>query len=304
MAEDTYLQVLRRGSKVNATHGYKTKLLAIASSNLGDLYLNEQRLDEAMEHFQRALKLNGEHDKDDDDIIRHNTLRNIGITLGQQGKLIEAEEIFQRLLDEAQNAFGVGHERQCGVLYDRARAYLANGKYQEALEDGKRALDGYENTMGPKATLTIMVVSVVGQCYMHLGKLHDAENFLQRASEGCELLFGPAITSRIYAQLHTLYSMGELHQRQGRPEAARELYLRALAGFQDLYSPSNIRCKDIQQRIARLSPNPAQREDGSNSASIESEVTKETTVSIPSSRTAKQKRRSTRFMDRLLRKSA
>ena len=302
MAEDAYLQVLQRGGNVNATHGYKTKLLAIASANLGDLYLNERRLDEAMENFQRALKLNGEHDNDDGHILRHNTLRNIGTTLGLQGKLMEAEEIFQCVLDEAQNEVGVGHERSLGVLLDRARAYLENGKYQEALEDGKKALIGYEKSMGPKAPLTITAVGTIGQCYMHLGKLHDAEGFLQRSLEGCEILYGPEATSRNYYQLHTLSSMGELRQRQGRLEAAQELYLRALTGLRDLYGPSNTWCKDIEQRIAEISPGPAQQEDGSNSTSTGSEVAKERTVSVLAFSTAKQKRRS--FMDRLLGKSA
>ena len=107
-----------------------------------------------------------------------------------QGKLNEAEKMYQRALQGKEKAWGpdrhinTEHGPQLGNLYN------SQGKLDEAEKMYQRALQGKEKAWGPDHISTlarsITWVSSTGQ-----GKLDEAEKMYQRALQGYEKAWGP-----------------------------------------------------------------------------------------------------------------
>ncbi|KAJ6114828.1 hypothetical protein N7486_000606 [Penicillium sp. IBT 16267x] len=112
---------------------------------------------------------------------RRELVNNLGILYRGQGKLAEAEEMYQRALAGREKALGPDHTSTLSTVHNLGILYSAQGKLVEAEEMYQRALAGREKALGPDHTSTLSTVHNLGSLYSAQGKLAEAEEMYQRA---------------------------------------------------------------------------------------------------------------------------
>ncbi|CAG8885562.1 unnamed protein product [Penicillium egyptiacum] len=163
-------------------------------------------------------------DWSDDNIELLGAFDGLGNLYSDQGKLKEAEEMYQRALAGYKKALGLDHTSTLNTVTNLGLLYSDQGKLKEAEEMYQRALAGYEKALGPDHTSTLNTVNNLGLLYSDQGKLKEAEDMYQRALAGKEKALGPDHTST----LDTVNNLGLLYSDQGKLKEAEEMYQRAL----------------------------------------------------------------------------
>ena len=149
------------GTYANAETLWRTTLRRnpncwMAHSNLGDVFSQQGRMDEAVTHLQRALELKPDLTE------AHN---NLGIALRQEGKVDEAIAQYQQALeikpDYAEARFNLGN-----VLLQKGRVDEAITHYQQALEIKPDYAEAHNN---------------LGNALMQKGRVDEAIAHYQKA---------------------------------------------------------------------------------------------------------------------------
>ncbi|KFZ25299.1 hypothetical protein V502_00223 [Pseudogymnoascus sp. VKM F-4520 (FW-2644)] len=159
----------------------------------------------------------------------------LGILYADQGKLVEAEQMYQRALQGYERAWGPEHTSTLDTVNSLGVLYKSQGKLVEAEQMYQRALQGKEKAWGPGHTSTLDTVNNLGLLYMNQGKLAEAEQMYQRALQGYERAWGPEHTST----LDTVNSLGVLYKSQGKLVEAEQMYQRALQGKERAWGPEH-----------------------------------------------------------------
>jgi tetratricopeptide (TPR) repeat protein len=198
---------LQQGRMNEATAQFQ-KALAIkpddaeAHYNLGDVFLQQGRMNEATAQFQKALAIKP------DDAEAHNNLGDIFL---QQGRLDEAIAQFQKALaikpDDAEPYYNLGN-----AFLQQGRMDEAIAHYQKALEINPDDADIHNN---------------LGNIFFQQGRMAEAISHYQKA-----LAINPN-----YARAH--YNLGSAFRQQGRLEEAIAQYQRALAIKPDYVEAQN-----------------------------------------------------------------
>ncbi|KAK2591966.1 hypothetical protein QQS21_010338 [Conoideocrella luteorostrata] len=194
--------------------------LGWASHNLGCLFADQGKLQEAEEMYLRALRGNEKAS------LTLSIANNLGLLYADQGRLQEAEEMYLKALRGNEKAWGPDHTSTLNTVNNLGLLYADQGKLQEAEEMYLRALQGKEKAWGPDHTSTLNTVNNLGLLYADQGKLQEAEEMYVRALQGKEKAWGLDHTST----LNTVNNLGLLYKNQGKLQAAEEMYLRALRG--------------------------------------------------------------------------
>ncbi|OWT42553.1 tetratricopeptide repeat domain protein [Pochonia chlamydosporia 170] len=196
-----------------------------AFHNLGVLYADQGKLQEAEEMYLRALQ-GYEKALGRDHTSTLDTVNNLGVLYADQGKLQEAEEMHLRALQGKEKALGPDHTLTLDTVHNLGVLYKIQGKLQEAEEMYLRALQGKEKALGRDHTSTLDTVHNLGVLYADQGKLQEAEEMYLRALQGYEKALGQDHAST----LRTVNNLGNLYADQGKLQEAEEMYLRALQG--------------------------------------------------------------------------
>jgi tetratricopeptide (TPR) repeat protein len=143
-----------------------------------------------------------------------------------------ALELFDRIGDQN------GHT---AVLDTRADLLVHMGHHQAALPDAQQALD--RSTRRRDGFMRHRAQRTLGRAYAGLGRLTEAERLMRESAAGFDHLGRPLSLGA------TLRDLGRVLQLQGRPEEAREVFLRerdclVASGVGDL--------SEIEALIARL----------------------------------------------------
>ncbi|KAI9888243.1 MAG: hypothetical protein M1814_000933 [Vezdaea aestivalis] len=166
----------------------------------------------------------------------HNrTFQRLGFFLKDQGKLPEAEAMYQRALHSREKALGPDHTSTLATIGSLGVLYCDQGKFTEAERMYQRALQGYEKALGPNHISTLNTIGNLGVLYSEQGKLVDAEVMQQRALEGKEKVLGPDHAST----LDTVGNLGNLYRSQGKLVEAEAMYQRALHGREKALGPDH-----------------------------------------------------------------
>ncbi|KAH6653418.1 hypothetical protein BKA67DRAFT_593315 [Truncatella angustata] len=215
--------------------------------NLGNLYKDQGKMQEAEEMYLRALR-GYENAWGPDHTSTLSTVNNLGALYKAQGKMQEAEEMYLRALRGKENAWGPDHTSTLDTVNNLGALYKAKGKMQEAEEMYLRALRGKENASGPDHTSTLNTVNNLGNLYSDQGKMQEAEEMYLRALRGKENAWGPDHTST----LDTVNNLGNLYKAQGKMQEAEEMYLRALRGYENVWGPDHTSTLDTVNNIGLL----------------------------------------------------
>ena len=206
-----------------------------ATHNLGNLYRNQGKFDEAGKMYVQALQ-----GKEEALGAKHastlQTVNNLGLLYWNQGKLEEAEKVLLRALQGTEEALGAKYTLTLGTVNNLGILYRDQGKLSEAEKMYMRALQDKEETLGLKHTSTLSTVSNLGVLYKDQGKLLEAERMLLRALQGFEEGLGAKHISTLETvnELGVLYNhQGTLFKDQSKPLEAEKMLLRALQGYEE-----------------------------------------------------------------------
>ena len=176
------------------------------------------------------------HDTDDEDfdetkekVATLDAFHQLGLLYANQGKLVEAEKMYRRVLQEYEKALSPKHTLTLVTVNHLGVVYTDQGKLTEAEKMYEWALQGREEALGLKHISTLDTVNNLGTLYAYQGRLAEAEKMYEWALQGREEALGPKHTST----LDTVNNRGVLYMNQGKLTEAEELYKRALQGYEE-----------------------------------------------------------------------
>ncbi|KAF2812175.1 FabD/lysophospholipase-like protein [Mytilinidion resinicola] len=253
--------------------GPKHKSTLNTVHNLGLLYRIQGKMAEAEQMYKRALQgceeaLGPKHTST---LV---TVNNLGLLYADQGKhsgcnsynlgstthtvhghlrkLAKAEQMYERALQETEEALGPKHTSKLDTVNNLGLLYTDQGKLAEAEQMYERALQGYEEALGPKHTSTLNTVNNLGLLYAGQGKLAEAEQMYKRALQGYEEALGHENVEKHKPALNTIENMGNLYAKRGEFAKAQETYSRALVGLQSITGPFSAESQRLRAKIATL----------------------------------------------------
>ncbi|KUJ16015.1 uncharacterized protein LY89DRAFT_101127 [Mollisia scopiformis] len=120
---------------------------------------------------------------------------NLGILYSVQGKLVEAEQMYQRALQGYEKAWGLEHTSTLDTINNLGLLYKKQGKLVEAEQMYQRALQGYEKAIGPDNITTyvpsLKTILNLGLLFERQADLAKARTMFSEALHGYEQVFGP-----------------------------------------------------------------------------------------------------------------
>ena len=144
----------------------------------------------------------------------------LGILYADQGKLAEAEQMYQRALQGTEKAWGPEHTPTLSIVHNLGNLYAGQGKLVEAEQMYLQALQGHEKAWGLEHTSTLDIVNNLGNLYASQDKLAEAEQMYQRALQGYEKAWDPDHTST----LDTVNNLAALYADQGKLVEAEQMF--------------------------------------------------------------------------------
>ncbi|KAK3947253.1 hypothetical protein QBC32DRAFT_224584 [Pseudoneurospora amorphoporcata] len=124
------------------------------------------------------------------DIIIGHAIHCLGLLYADQGRLKEAEAMYQRALEGYEKALGPDHTSTLNTVNNLGILYKNQGRLKEAEAMYQRALEGKEKALGPDHTSTLDTVNNLGNLYSDQGRLKEAETMYQRALSGYSAALG------------------------------------------------------------------------------------------------------------------
>jgi tetratricopeptide (TPR) repeat protein len=163
-------------------------------NNLGALYADLGRLDEAEKMYQRALQ-GYEKAWGPEHTSTLSTVNNLGNLYADLGRLDEAEKMYQRALQGYEKAWGPEHTSTLDTVNNLGNLYADLGRLSEAEKMYQRALDGYAKAISPKDLMTYVPALrnmwALASLRESQGRVDDARHWYSQALVGYEKTFGP-----------------------------------------------------------------------------------------------------------------
>lgn len=175
-------------------------------------------------------------------------LDGLGNLYRDQGKLKEAEEMYQLALTGYEIALGPDHVSTLNTVNHLGNLFSDQGNLKRAEEMYLRAIIGREKTLGPDHALTLNTANNLGNLFSDQGKLKEAEEMYQRALVAKEKTQGPDHMST----LNTINNLGNLYRNQGKLKEAEKLYQRAQAGYENALGPDHTSTLNTLNNLGNL----------------------------------------------------
>ncbi len=135
--------------------------------------IQQRLLPHANRYVQQLSRVNVTDINEDKD--SNITFHNLGLLYADQGKMVEAEKMYQRALDGKEKVWGPEHTSTLNTVNNLGILYKGQGKLVEAEKMYQRALDRKEKAWGPEHTSTLDTVNNLGILYKDQGKMVEAE---------------------------------------------------------------------------------------------------------------------------------
>lgn len=184
----------------------------------------------------------------------------LGLLYANQGRLGEAEQMYQRALRGKEEALGPSHTSTLGTVNNLGLLYANQGRLGEAEQMYERVMRGFEEALGPSHTSTLDTVNNLGNLYKDQGKLSEAEQMFRQALRGYEEALGSDRFQQYLPALNTLENMGDLYAKQAKVAKARVVYARALSSLTSVLGHSSKRCINLAAKIDALPSSRRERE--------------------------------------------
>jgi tetratricopeptide (TPR) repeat protein len=177
---------------------------------------------------------------------------NFGLLYSNQGKLAEAEAMYERALAGYERALGAEHTSTLDTVNNLGILYKSQGKLAAAEAMYERALAGKERALGVEHTSTLDTVNNLGILYKSQGKLAAAEAMYERALAGFEKALGANNTSTYIPALTIIWGFGSVLENKEDFANARIMYSKALVGFEKVVGPDHASSRSLRDRLRIL----------------------------------------------------
>ncbi|OHE90417.1 hypothetical protein CORC01_14294 [Colletotrichum orchidophilum] len=164
-------------------------------------------------------------------------LRNL---FSDQGRLKEAEAMYDRALQGYEKALGPDHTSTLDLVHCLGLLYSGQGRLKEAEAMYERALQGKEKALGPGHTSTLATVGNLGNLYS------------DRALQGYEKILGPDAIKTYIPALNTLQDLGSMFEELGENSKAISYHQQAQNGLLSVLGSQNERFTNLSDKIASL----------------------------------------------------
>ncbi len=149
-------------------------------------------------------------------------INTLGYTYRRQGRLAEAEAMFQQALAGYRHVAGSEHESTLLALQNLALCYIGQGKFTKAEALLLQELESFKHIADDQKTSTELdLINNLGNVWIQLGKLAEAEAMFQQALTGYRLVLGLEHESTLRA----LLNLRNCYQLQGKFAEAAALSL-------------------------------------------------------------------------------
>jgi tetratricopeptide (TPR) repeat protein/predicted Ser/Thr protein kinase len=149
-------------------------------NNLGVVYAQQERNEEALAAFQRALQL-AEKGLGPEHSRRANILTNLGNLYNQRGQHAEAAKVLADGLALRERLSGPDHPLTGAFHQAIARTQLSLRDYAKAQTHARRSLDIQSASLGPEHPQMASIWYVVGQSHKEAGQCREALEPYQKA---------------------------------------------------------------------------------------------------------------------------
>jgi tetratricopeptide (TPR) repeat protein len=203
-------------------------------------------LDETRQRSERYEKVSTEINIAKERVVLLDAILRLGNLYAEQGKLTEAEAMYQRAL-KGREVYVTEHPSTLDTVNNLGLLYRNQGKLTEAEAMYRRALQGKEDVLGIEHPSTLDTVNNLGILYHKQGKLTEAEAMYQRVLKGREVY----VTEHL-STLDTVNNLGILYAEQGKLAEARIMLLKALVGYEKSIGfdhPSSRNLRDMIQSL-------------------------------------------------------
>jgi tetratricopeptide (TPR) repeat protein len=123
-----------------------------------------------------------------------NTVNNLGILYADQGRLENAEAMYERALQGKEKAWGPEHTSTLSTVNNLGNLYKSQGRLDKAEAMYERALDGYEKALELTIFKTYVpalnTLECFGILYQERNKPRIAQQYYLCAQDGFRAVFG------------------------------------------------------------------------------------------------------------------
>ncbi|KAL1921122.1 uncharacterized protein VTP21DRAFT_10838 [Calcarisporiella thermophila] len=230
-----------------SVNGAEDQQTAIALNNMGYLYSQQDKIEQAIDQYERALRilekcLGTEHP--DNALI----FDNLASLYADYGRYDDAELLYQKAVYINEKALGPEDSLTALSISHLAALYVIQGKYDQAESLHWRALKIREKCLGPEDPVTLHSIHDLGVLYQHQGKYDQAESHYRIVLESQEKVLG-------IDHLHTISSLihlAGLYEKQGKYEQAEPLLQRVLKARENKYGTDHSITADVYNSMASL----------------------------------------------------
>ena len=210
---------------------------AVAASvrvTLGTTYRALGQFDEALEEFERALKI-AEREFGPSDPRTIDLLHEISITYADRGEFIEAEAAYERAIASAERSLGPDNATTLNMRGNLALLYLESRRWDEAEELNLDVLAARRRTLPADDPQLLKSLNNLGLLYQSTGDLAEAEPYLEEAVALSRVIHGP----RHPDSLRMKETLSWLHMGQDEPAEAERLLRQLHETRLDVFGPNH-----------------------------------------------------------------
>jgi tetratricopeptide (TPR) repeat protein len=166
-----------------------------------------------------------------------------------QGKLAEAEQMYEQALRGREETLGPKHQSTLSTVNSLGNLYAIQGNPAGAVRMYGRAMRGVEEgALELNHPFELTLISNIGLLFASQRQPAEAEESYERALRGWEEALGPNHIST----LDTVNNLGSLYLTQGKLAKAEQMYERALQGCKEALGPNHTSTLDAVGNLGIL----------------------------------------------------
>lgn len=162
--------------------------------------------------------------------LRLSPVNNLGLVYKDQGRLNEAESMYNHALQGTEKSLGSDNAATFSIIVNLGNLYRCQGRLKEAEAMLDHALQGQEKVHRPDSISTLETVGGLANLYRDQGRLQEAEAIYERALHGYEMATEENINPGLES-LRNMQDFARFRAQQGQKHTARSLYIRCREGF-------------------------------------------------------------------------
>ena len=183
------------------------------------------------------------------------TLNNLAVLYYHQGKLVEAERLFQRAIEGMDTELGSTHQSTLNTLRNLSCLYAHQGNIDKAIEIHLAILqEKADYALGPLdhpvfETLfeALDTGNNLGVLFKRKGDLSRAKRVFEAVLEGCKKVLGPYCVFTYRPALRAMVNLGSVYESQGKMYHAKAMYKKASVGRKLAFGIVHPKCKEAQR---------------------------------------------------------